>query len=179
MMRIKRRLGNGALTAALLLGSAAPALAQPDALPCLQAREAEDLATFILPALIEGMGRKCHAILPATATLSRSSAALATRYRADSNAAWPRAKSAFARISGGNMLDFLSEEVLRQVTEEATAAAIVEDFKPKDCTMANRFVDVLAPLPARNMGQLVALLLESGAGANKSPMRICPAPAPR
>jgi hypothetical protein len=160
---------------ALVLGSAATAATQPGARPCLQPREAEDLAIFILPSLIEGMARKCQVMLPAGATLARSGAAIAGRYRAESNAAWPNAKIAFGRLSGENSLNFLSEEVLRVVIEEATSAAIVADFKPKDCTMANRFVDILEPLPARNMGQLVALLLESGAGKDKSDMRICTA----
>ena len=181
MTRIRRWLGNGAAAAmALVLGSASPAAtAQQNVRPCLQPREAEDLAIFILPSLIEGMSRKCTVMLPASATLARSGASIAGRYRAESNAAWPNAKIAFGRISGENALDFLSEEVLRVVIEEATAAAIVADFKPRDCTMANRFVDILEPLPARNMGQLVALLLESGAAKDKSGMRICPAAATR
>lgn len=165
---------------AALLAAATPGAAIAQGNACLQPREAEDLVVFVLPSLLGGMARKCGPLLPKGAMLTQSGASLAQRYRPDADAAWPRAKTAFVKISGQDKsMGFLSDEVLRSVIEEASTAAIVSEFKAKDCTMIDRFVDALSPLPARNMGKLVALLLEVGAGEAKSPMQICEAPAVR
>lgn len=163
-----------------LLAATMPVAALAQGNACLQPKEAENLVVFILPSLLDGMARKCAPLLPSGAMLTRSGASLAQRYRPDADAAWPSARSAFVKIAGQDKsMGFLSDEVLRGVVEEASTAAIVADFKAKDCTMVDRFVDALSPLPARNMGKLVALLLEVGAGEAKSPMQICEASAVR
>lgn len=172
MKTFSARLARVALAASLAAGSMASA-AQPAAVPCLEPREAEDLVLFVLPSLIEAMGRKCSPLLPASATLSRSGGAIAGRYRPESNAAWPRAKVAFGKISGGESLTFLSDELNRKIIEEASSAAIVADFKAKDCAVIDRFIGALEPLPARNVAQLVGLFLEIGGDEGKSPMNIC------
>lgn len=174
MTRMTERLARAALISACVASSAASA-----AEPCLQPREAEDLVVFVLPALMEAMARKCSPLLPANATLSRSGTALSMRYRPESSAAWPSAKLAFDKISGGDTLSFLSEDVNRAVIEQASSAAIVAEFKAKDCTMVDRFVGALSPLPARNVAQLVSLFMEIGGKEEKSPMNICPAGAPK
>lgn len=178
MKRHTGRLVRAALAASLIASSTASA-AQPATEPCLQPREAEDLVVFVLPALVEAMGRKCGPLLPASATLARSGTALASRYRPDSNAAWPRAKIAFGKISGGESLTFLSDELNRKIIEEASSAAIVAEFKAKDCAMADRFMGALEPLPARNVAQLVGLFLEIGESEGKSPMNICRTGTPK
>lgn len=170
MIKVTERLARAALTGLFVMDSAASA-----AEPCLQPREAEDLVVFVLPALTEAMARKCTPLLPSSATLTRSGVSLAARYRPDSNAAWPNAKVAFNKISGGDTLNFLSDEVNRKIIEEASSAAIVADFKAKDCAMIDRFIGALSPLPARNVAQLVALFMEVGEKEGKSPMNICAA----
>lgn len=172
MMKMTGRLARAALISTCVASSAASAAA-----PCLQPREAEDLVVFMLPSLMEAMARKCSPLLPGNAALSRSGVALSMRYRPESNAAWPSAKLAFDKISGGDTLSFLSEDVNRAVIEQASSAAIVAEFKAKDCTMIDRFVGALSPLPARNVAQLVSLFMEIGGKEEKSPMNICPAGA--
>jgi hypothetical protein len=169
-----RRLARAALAGLLVFATAASATE-----PCLQPREAEDLVTFVLPALTDAAARKCGPLLPPDATLTRSGPALVARYRPDSVTAWSNAKVAFGKISGGETLGFLSDEVNRKVIEEATSAAIVADLKAKDCAMIDRFAGALAPLPARNVARLVALLMEVGEKGGKSPMNICPAEGTR
>lgn len=174
MTRMTGRLARAALISACAASSAASA-----AEPCLQPREAEDLVVFVLPSLMEAMARKCSSLLPANATLSRSGTVLSLRYRPESNAAWPSAKLAFDKISGGDALAFFNDDVNRAVIEQATSAAIVEEFKAKDCNMIDRFVGALSPLPARNVAQLVSLFMEVGGKEEKLPMNICPAGAPK
>lgn len=174
LKHVTGRLAKAALAGLFAMGSAASA-----AQPCLQPLEAEDLVVFVLPALTEAMARKCGPMLPAGATLSRSGTALAARYRTDSNAAWPNARVAFGKISGGETLSFLSDEVNRKIIEEASSAAIVADFKSKDCATVDRFMGALSPLPARNVAQLVALFMEIGQKEGRSPMSICPAEVAR
>ena len=174
MMIITGRLARAALISVCVISSAASA-----AEPCLQSREAEDLVVFMLPSLMDAAARKCGPLLPANATLSRSGAALSMRYRPESNAAWPSAKLAFNKISGGDTLSFLSDDVNRAVIEQASSAAIVAEFKATDCNMVDRFVGALSPLPARNVAQLVSLFMEIGDKAEQSPMNICPAGAPK
>lgn len=174
MINLKARLIQAALAGLCVTSTAASA-----AEPCLQQREAEDLVVFVLPALTEAMARKCTPMLPVSATLTQSGSALAARYRVDSNAAWPNAKIAFSKMSGGDALSFLSDEVNRKVIEEASSAAIVADFKSNDCATIDRFIGALAPLPARNVAQLVALFMEVGDKDGKSPMKICSAESAR
>jgi hypothetical protein len=177
MRQVTGRLARAALAGLFVMASAASAV-QP-APPCLQQREAEDLVVFVLPALTDAMARKCTPLLPGSATLSRSGSSLAARYRPDSNAAWPNARLAFNKLSGGDTLNFLSDEVNRKIIEEASSAAIVADFKAKDCAMIDRFIGALSPLPARNVAQLVALFMEIGEKEGKSPMNICPSESAR
>lgn len=174
MTRVTGRLARAALIAACVASSAASA-----AEPCLQPQEAEDLVVFVLPSLMEAMARKCGPLLPATAALSRTGTSLSTRYRPDSDAAWPSARLAFAKISGGETLTFLSDDVNRAIIEQASSAAIVAEFKAKDCKMVDRFVGALSPLPARNVAQLLSLFMEIGGKDEKSPMNICPAGVPK
>jgi hypothetical protein len=178
MTGLTGRLTRAALAISFVAGSAASA-AEPVAGPCLQQSEAEDLMVFMLPSLMEAMARKCTPLLPASATLSRSGQTLASRYRADSLAAWPNARAAFTKASGGEPIQYLSEDLTRKVIEEASSAAVVANFKAKDCAIVDRFIGALAPLPARNIAQLMSLLMEIGANKNRSPMQICPVGAAR
>jgi len=178
MKRHTGRLVRAALAASLITGSAASA-AQPVATPCLQPREAEDLVLFVLPSLVDAMRRKCGPMLPAGAILTRSGGEIASRYRTDSDAAWPSARIAFTKISGGQPLSFLSDELNRKIIEEASSAAIVANLKAKDCMVIDRFMGALEPLPARNVAQLVGLFLEIGESDGKAPMNICRTGTPK
>lgn len=178
MKRHTGRLVRAALAASLVAGSMASA-AQPAAEPCLQPREAEDLVLFMLPSLVDAMRRKCGPMLPAGAILSRSGGVISGRYRPDSTAAWPSAKIAFGKISGGEPLSFLSDELNRKIIEEASSAAIVADFQAKDCAIMDRLMGALEPLPARNVAQLVGLFLEIRESRGKSPMNICRTGSPK
>ena len=145
--------------------------------PCLSTSEAEDLTVFLMPSLMEGFARKCSPYLPADAALKTVGPDMARRYRPEADTAWPRAKLAFAKISGKDMPPFLSDEVTRQVMAEAGSAGVINEVPTKDCGLVDRFIDALAPLPPRNMGKLFAILMEVGAkdekSASASPLRLC------
>lgn len=165
-----------ALIGTLMAASLGSAAVAQTAKPCLQPAEAEDLVSFIMPALMDGMARKCRPMLPGSSVLGGRGAALAERYRPTADAAWPGAKAAFLKLSGDKTIGALGDQLLRGIIAEASSAAIVGEFKAKDCAMADRFVSVLEPLPAQNMSTLVVLLMEIGAAdAKESPMKLCKA----
>lgn len=165
-----------ALVGALMAASLGSAAMAQSAKPCLQPSEAEDLISFVLPALMDGMARKCRPMLPGGAILGSQGGALAERYRPAAEAAWPGAKAAFLKLSGDKMINMLSDQLLRGIIAEASSAAIVGGFKAKDCATADRFVSVLEPLPPANMSSLVVLLMEIGSeSAKESPMKLCKA----
>jgi hypothetical protein len=165
-----------ALALAAALALPAQAMAQA-AKPCLTAAEAEGLATFALPALIEGLSSQCAASLPATAPLVQSGKLIAAKYQPDADRAWPAAGAAFDKLSGMKMSAAMGQAGLRGLLNGALTAGIAKDMKPGTCTTVDRFVDILQPLPASNMARLVVAFLELGgqgkAGTNNNPLNIC------
>ena len=57
--------------------------------------------------------------------------------------------------------------------EAAVPVTIVANLKPEACRTVSDFVETVSPLPARNIGRLVALVLRAGGRSIDVPFRLC------
>lgn len=144
---------------------------------CLTPPEAEALVTYALPSVMRAITKKCTAVLPATTALIQSGPVIAARYQVDADKAWPVARVAFDKVSGVAIAGILGDDATKGLLEAALGAGLAEKVKPEDCPKVDRFVDILEPLPTRNMAQFITALMDIGQdkGKDKSPLAICPA----
>ena len=165
--------------AALLLLFPAAALAQgrPAApRPCLTPAEAQGLATFVLPSLVDGLAARCRGSLARDAYLrGAEAAALARRLRADAAPSWPAARAAMEQLNGRRLPTLLGERVLRTVAEATAADMVLEEFDKADCSSVDGLVANLAPLPSPNFSGAIAALIALGTdkASDNAPLRIC------
>ncbi len=138
---------------------------------CLNQQEAEALVTFALPTAVRAVTSKCTPVLPATTALVQSGPVIAARYQVDADKAWPMARLEVAKALG--------DSVARGLIDGAIGTGLVEKLKPSDCAKVDRIVDILQPLPTRNMALLITTLMELGQAEKqkKSPFKMCPVPA--
>ncbi|HEX8257279.1 MAG TPA: hypothetical protein VF589_06570 [Allosphingosinicella sp.] len=163
-----------ALAAALLVAQVSP----PAAKPCLNRAEAADLALLMLPGFVDGLAKTCGPRLPQTAFLRTGSGALSARIRSESAAGLPRALAAFAKTGDEPMPPGVSAATMRQLVDEVAAGLADSTVKPQDCAAADEMIGALSPLPAANLGNVVAVLMQLGAksdGPNGSGLRMCAA----
>lgn len=164
--------------------TALPGLAQAAEPPCLTAREFTALSTYALPSMITGTAQRCSATLPADAFLKRNGAALASRYAAAKPAAWPGAKAAFMKLSRGvnaeamGLFTALPDDKLQPMVDTLVEGLIGQQVPPERCTIIDRAVRLLAPLPPQNTAEIIAMTLGLGAtagGAKLGKIALCPA----
>lgn len=172
--------------AGYLLSVALPTMATAQtAKQCLTPKEAQGLVSFALPDIITSISTKCAPSLGPDSYLSRSGADLAGRHRVVAETSWPSAKLAVRKFMDTDVtfLNSLSDDVLKGMLTAGISTAIVKDVKTTQCRDINRIVQVLAPLPAENMSQLVGIVLElssrppaqAAVAKTKAPFSICPA----
>jgi hypothetical protein len=158
---------------ALLAAVAAvvPGIAAAAEPPCLTAREFADLSQYALPSIITGTAQRCSAALPADAYLKRSGANLAARYAAGKPAAWPGAKAAFMKLSGGinsdaaGLFRSLSDDSLRPMVDALVEGMIGQQVQPDSCDTIDKAVRLLSPLPPQHTAELIALAVGLGSKA--------------
>src|ERR1700712_1946169 len=139
---------------------AAPAAAQAAEPPCLTAREFTDLSSYALPSIITGTAERCSAALGPNAFLKRDGGALASRYATAKPAAWPGAKSAFLKLSGGANSDAASlfrnmpDNKLQPMVDSLVEGLIAQQVPAERCRTIDAAVRLLAPLPPHNTAEL-------------------------
>jgi len=171
MMRFRTSVAALAAFCATAASSAPPKAPEP----CLSRAEAVGFISWAMPGLISGVVGRCRPLLPGDAYLTRSGDDLANRYRANSAAAWPTARSAIGKISGGSIPTTLGDDTVRTLAEAGITAALTGKIKASHCGMVNRILEVLAPLPAANMSGLITVLIEIGSRTKQnSNFTICP-----
>ena len=161
-----------------------PGLAQAAEPPCLTAREFTDLSSYALPSIITGTAQRCSVALPANAFLKRNGPSLASRYAVAKPAAWPGAKAAFIKLSGGmnadavNLFRALPDDKLQPMVDTLVEGLIGQQIPPQRCTMIDETVRLLAPLPPQSTARLIALAVGFGSragGAKLGKIALCQA----
>lgn len=164
--------------------AAVPGVVQAAEPPCLTAREFTDLSSYALPSIITGTAERCSAALGPSAFLKRDGSALAARYAAAKPAAWPGAKNAFLKLSGGtnsdavNLFRSLPDDKLRPLVDTLVEGLIAQQVPAERCRTIDTAVRLLAPLPPQNTAELVALAVglgSRGGGGKLGKLTICPA----
>jgi hypothetical protein len=156
-----------------LLSLAAPQLAQAAEPVCLTPREVTAVSTYALPSAIGGVTRNCAASLPAGAWLPQNGAALAQRYTAGKTSAWPEARAAFLKMSmatnpdAAQLFATLPDDSLQPLADAALSGIVSAKIKPESCPVIDRALSLLAPLPAENTAELIALAVGLGAKAGE------------
>lgn len=141
----------------------APGMAQA-AQPCLTPAEASSLAAYALPAAITGTTKRCTPSLSPSAFLPRGGAELASRYAARKTQNWPTAKVAFFKIGGGSkddssaLLKTLPDPSLQQMLDAIIEGMVAQEIPLTKCGEIDRIVGLLAPLPAQNTADLIAVV---------------------
>lgn len=169
------------LTGAAMALTVLPGMARAEA-PCLTAAEFTSLATYSLPSVIKGVTDRCSASLPASAWLPRNGTPLASRYAAAKPAAWPGARAAFMKFAGsgkdsGEMFRNLPDTSLQPMVDGLIEGLIGQEIPLQRCTTVDRVVRLLAPLPAENTAELIAMA--AGIGSEKggkavNKLKLCP-----
>ena len=160
---------------AAMLALPQPGFSPADEKPCLSRAEAADMGAFFMPAIIDGVARKCSAALPGSAFLKGAHRPLTARLRQEQPARWPRAKAAIEKIGGKKMPSLFGEEFVQKMAEATVTGMALQKIGAKDCGTVSEVLGTIAPLPAANFGRLFALLMEAGAAgkAEDRPFRIC------
>ncbi len=167
---------NAQLVGFVLLGMfSAQASAQALTATCLTRAEATGLLTYALPDAISSVVAQCSATLPSTSGLVQSGSIIAARYQPEATKSWPAARDAMDKLSGVKMAAMLGEPAARKFVQTTVGAGMRQKIKPADCPKIDRLMDVLQPLPARNMaGLFVALMEFSAEKDDQAPIKICP-----
>ncbi len=160
-----------------------PGIAMAAEPPCLTPTEFTALATYALPSIITGTVQRCDATLPVDAFLKTDGARLAARYGPASDAAWPAAKVAFLKLTGGgdqgsgSLIHGLSDNAMQQIVDTAIAAKIGDALPTERCGTANQLIRLLAPLPPESTAGVIALAVGLGtkSGRKIGPFAVCPA----
>jgi hypothetical protein len=159
------------LTCMLSLASAAAAQTGGSA-PCLSEREVQAVTTWLLPDGIDGLARRCRTALPTRSFLATSGAALAERYRGESDGEADAAKRALSRVAGNLPLSLFGDDVPGTLIVEAA----LQQMNSGDCVKADRLASLLSPLPRASIGEVAAMLIATGlrnADAGALPIRLC------
>ncbi|KTR82351.1 hypothetical protein NS277_13745 [Novosphingobium barchaimii] len=142
--------------------------------PCLTPAEASSLAAYALPAAITGTTKRCAATLAPTAYLRKSGAELATRYSARKAQNWPQARAAFFKIGGtkqngsSDLLNQLPDPSLQQMLDAIIEGMVAQEIPTAKCGEIDRIVGLLAPLPAQNTADLIAVVIGLGSKTGKA-----------
>ena len=142
-----------------------PGLAQAAQQACLTPAEASSLAAYALPAAITGTTKRCAPSLSSTAFLPKGGAQLASRYAARKVQNWPAAKAAFFKIGGTSknessaLLKNLPDPSLQQMLDAIVEGMVAQQIPTEKCGEIDRIVGLLAPLPAQNTADLIAVAL--------------------
>lgn len=155
------------------------AIAQVQDKTCLTRGEAEGLMTYSLPSIVRAMSGKCAATLPATAPLVQAGGVTSARYQPDADKAFPTAKLAFDKLAGTKMSEIIGDAGTEKLIQATISTGVASKIQAKDCGTIDRVLDILQPLPAKNMAMLFTAIMELGANskeAQESPLHLCAAP---
>lgn len=153
-----------AIFCATLLATA-PGIASAAQQQCLTAAEASSLAAYALPAAITGTTKRCASNLGASAFLPSGGAELANRYAARKTQNWAGAKAAFFKIGGGakdessSILKTLPDPSLQQMLDAVIEGMVAQQIPIEQCGKIDRVIGLIAPLPAQNTADLIAVVL--------------------
>lgn len=159
-MQIRRKIATAlaaAATAALPVSAAAQEA-------CLTETQVSAMVVYGVPLAMGGLQQSCGEVLSPDGFLATGAPAMADRYAAQSDAAWPDAFSAFLSFAGSGGQESVSamrempQEALRPFLDALITGLIANEVKPEKCGNIERLLEVLAPLEPFEAGRLAAVI---------------------
>jgi hypothetical protein len=153
--------------------------------PCMTSSEAKSVVSAALPDLVLAISNKCKPALSADAYLNKSGSSLSGKFKSSANSAWPAAKKAVLKVGGENaqLLANLPDEASRALLSVGINAMITNGMTTEKCSVTNRILAALDPLPAANFADAMSAVIETELAKPKptgkqAPFKICAAPVP-
>lgn len=154
----------------LALGALASAQTAQAQQSCVAPADLSDTIIYAMPIAYDASLQACTKQFSMDGYMQNGGADFVEQFRAQQDAAWPgmfrlikvfmseggKAKSKSADMSA--MLSALPEDAIRPFIDAIVAQKIAEEIKPQSCETIERTAELLSPLPADNIAQLVTLL---------------------
>lgn len=153
-----------------------PTLAAAQEQACITEEEVSALVIYFAPAAIESVQQSCATALAANGYLAQRGEALAARYAALQDAAWPSAKSGFMKFSSkknAGVDDFatLPDDAVRPLVDAIITQQVSAQIGTKDCDKIERVLEAMDPFEPSAVAKLVAVI--AGLVGKENP-RVCP-----
>ena len=153
----------GAALAGLALGVSAPAAAQAEDLdPAMVAAASR----YALPVAFEGYLSACNTKLARDGYINTNSSRIHAKFAEGSDAAWPSAKAAMLQMASKEagdmtaMFEMMGDEALRPFVDGLIASMVSSEIKTENCADIERGLEILDPLPADNVAELIGFFVE-------------------
>jgi len=152
------------------LATSQTALAQQQA--CVAPADLSDAVVYAMPIAFDAARTACSNRLSRDGFMATRGDAYIDAFRAEQNEAWPgafRFLKAFMDKEGGEggsspemgaMLSSMPEEALRPFVDALVGQMLAAEIKGDTCGKIERGLELLSPLPAENIGGLVAFIVE-------------------
>lgn len=151
------------------LASAQTAQAQQQA--CVASDDLGDAVVYALPIAFDAAQNACANRLSKNGFMATQGEAFIAKFRAGQDKAWPgafRLIKTFLAKEGGEgedaqinaMITSLPDDALRPFVDGLAGQMIADEIKGDSCTKIERGLELIAPLPTDNVGDLVAFIAE-------------------
>ena len=142
--------------------------------PCIDQADVSDATVYATPILLETFRTRCATELRADGFMAREGSALISKYEGMQEQSWSGTRRFFAAFAGnpsgtkgdaplaqfGDMIGEMPDEILRPMVSFVIKEQLGPEIKLEDCRKIERGVELLSPLPPKNMGGALALIIE-------------------
>lgn len=153
---------------------------------CIAQQDVSDGVIYAMPSLVQAFETKCAGELADDGFLATSDDTFLAPYRAQQQDSWPGAMRLLMQLAGtgdsaeggdgaiGKMLEALPSDAVQPFVDAIIVQELSKEVKLQDCAKIERGIELIAPLPPENTGQLVVFILDITGVENPS---LCPVPA--
>jgi hypothetical protein len=156
----------------------APATAPPPPPPlkaCIPKAQVRDMVMVLSPYLVDAVAKKCGPALPATAFVNAGAPALSARLKAESAGREASAAAAVRVFAGDKAPPAADQAVILAFMGQMMGAMAAAKLPVEKCAGISEMLQAVSPLPAENVGQLLATVAEmAGVGKDGKSPGICP-----
>ena len=148
-----------------LAAFAATPSAQAQDITDVSEEEFSALVRFALPAAFPRVQSVCSRVLPADSYMFANGDELQARFDEASVGSFAGARDVIVKLGASenpglaDMITQMPPEVLEPFMAEIIAGKLAQELKPDICEPANRVMELLDPLPAQNLADLVGYLV--------------------
>lgn len=135
---------------------------------CVAAADVETVMLTFAPGAMRALRTGCQPMLaPGSYLGGAGGEAMVDRYEEAAALAKPASKEAMARAFKGKEAAFGNQDISPII--ELMVGAAVEKLDAKTCNLISRGLELIDPLPPKNIAGLIIVALEADAGNKKSP----------